>query len=248
MQVLKGLETHVRRLRNLAAPITHAGNAVHCPVCRRSFRKFRPAGTRRTRRENAVCPYCSSRERDRLTYLFLSASAGAPPLGSPLLHIAPERCLMPLLRQMAAGDYVSADLVRRDVSQRFDVMAIPHPDASFHAVYCSHVLQDVRDDQRAMAEIFRVLRPGGWAILNVPVKSAASVDHQEAPGRVRGWADHRPPEHLHTYGEDFPQRMAAAGFRVRVVVANDLVAASEQAKLGIAGAAAGTVNFGVKPV
>ena len=240
MQRLKRLEVRLRRLRNRAAPLLYAGNAFHCPACERSFRKFRTAG--RERRRNAVCPGCAARERDRLASLFLRDMAPT----TRILHIAPEACLAERLRELAGGGYVSADLMRTDVHERLDMLALPHRDGTFGGVYCSHVLQDVRDDIRAMAEVFRVLAPGGWAILNVPVHGAKTKDHPDAPRHVRAADDPRPPEHLRTYGRDFPERMAAAGFRVRVATAADLAAEAEQRRFGIE-SAAGAIHFGAKP-
>lgn len=243
MQFLKGVETRLRRWRNRAAPVLLAGSAMHCPVCARSFRRFRSAGRKRQRRTNAVCPFCASRERDRLAFLFLRDMA----VGGPILHIAPEACLAPRLRQLAEGRYVCADLLRKDVDECFDVMAIPHPKGAFHGVYCSHVLQDVGDDRLALAELFRILRPGGWAIVNVPVKAERTVDHQDAPLNPRSAADPRPAEHLRTYGADFAERMAAVGFDVRVIDAADLASADERTRLGL-GVAAGSIYCGSKPL
>lgn len=243
MQFLKSFETRLRRLRNQASPFFYAGRAMHCPVCGRSFRRFRAAGRRRERRVNAVCPYCASRERDRLAHLFLQAVG----TGGPLLHIAPEASLAPRLRELADGGYLSADILRQDVGVRFDIMAIPHPEATFHGIYCSHVLQDVKDDQQALAEIFRVLKRGGWAIVNVPVHTQRTVDHQDAPLKPRQPGDPRPPEHLRTYGTDFAERMAGAGFTMQVATANDLAKPAEQRRMGIASAAAGSIYCGTKP-
>ena len=239
MQRLKGVEVRLRRLRNRAAPLLYAGSAFHCPICAGSFRKFRTAG--RERRRNAVCPRCGARERDRLAALFLR---DLPPT-TRILHLAPEPCLAPRLRELAGGGYVSADLMRTDVHERLDILALPHADGVFGGVYCSHVLQDVRDDLAAMAEVFRVLAPGGWAILNVPVKTARTVEHRDAPLHLRGAGDPRPPEHLRTYGRDFHCRMATVGFDVRVVAPADLAAAPKQARLGIE--CAGAIYFGIKP-
>lgn len=245
MSPLKRVESRLRRLRRRVAPFVYAGDAVHCPVCDRSFRKFRSAGRKPARRRGAVCPHCAARERDRLAFLFLRE---LEPVGN-LLHIAPEACLVPCLRRLAPDGYVAADLLRDDVDERFDMLAIPHPQHTFGGVYCSHVLQDVRDDRLAMAEVWRVLRPGGWAILNVPVQAGRprSVEHADAPGNVRAAGDPRPPEHLRSYGCDFGERMAAAGFRVRTITAGDLAGRDEQARFGISSAAAGIIHFGTKP-
>lgn len=242
---LKGVELRLRRWRRRAAPLVYAGDAVHCPVCGRSFRKFRSAGRKPVRRRGAVCPWCASRERDRLAFLFLRR---LEPVGR-LLHIAPEACLAPCLRRLAPAGYISADLLRDDVDERFDMLAIPHPEHTFGGVYCSHVLQDVYDDAQAMVEVLRVLKPKGWAILNVPVQAGRlrSVEHTDAPGNIRAAGDPRPPEHLRSYGRDFRERMAAAGFQVRTIAADDLAEPDEQVRFGIFGTAAGVIHFGTKP-
>ena len=236
-------ELALRRLRARLAPVLYAGTAMCCPVCEGSYRTFRPAGGKPERRLNAVCPRCRSRERDRLAVLFLRRLTAV----DRVLHVAPEACLKPCLRALARERYVTADLARQDVDERFDLLAIPHPDAAFGGAYCSHVLQDVRDDIAAMREIFRVLKSGGWAILNVPVTTARTVDHADAPGRRRAVGDPRPHEHLRTYGPDFAARMESVGFRVRSIGADELASADQQARFGIATAAAGVVHFGTKP-
>ena len=193
-----------------------------------------------------MCPHCAARERDRLTFLFLDSNEG-PATGGPLLHIAPEACMQSRLRELADGDYVTADLVRTDVDERFDLMAIPHADAVFRAVYCSHVLQDVPDDLGAMAELFRILKPGGWAILNIPVTAEVTVDHRHSPLHQRGPCDRRPHEHLRTYGTDFAQRMESVGFEVRPIGPGDLATREEQTRYGLDTPATGSVYFGIKP-
>ena len=164
------------------------------------------------------------------------------------MHIAPEACLEPHLRKLADGCYLRADLLREDVDERFDILAIPHPDATFQGVYCSHVLQYVQDDMVALAEIFRVLKVGGWAIVNVPVNAnaACTVDHRDAPLHPHDAVDPRPAAWLRTYGADFRDQLASVGFDVRVVNADDLATASAQKRFGIDTAAAGAIYFGVK--
>ena len=91
------------------------------------------------------------------------------------------------------------------------------------------------------------MKPGGWAILNVPVTAEKSVDHPHRPGHLRHSLDRRPAEHLRTYGHDFEQRMASVGFLMHVIRPGDMVAAGDQARFGIAGAAAGAIFMGMKP-
>ena len=103
------------------------------------------------------------------------------------------------------------------------------------------------DDIAAMTELFRILKPGGWAILNVPVTAEVSVDHRTAPLYAGSERDQRPPEYLRTYGKDFPQRMASVGFEVREIRPDDLVDDAARHRLGIATSACGSIYFGTKP-
>jgi ubiquinone/menaquinone biosynthesis C-methylase UbiE len=96
--------------------------------------------------------------------------------------------------------------------------AIQYPDNSFDAIYCSHVLEHIPDDRAAMRELFRVLKPGGWAILQVPLDSTRETTYEdpsitsfEARERAYWQADH-----VRLYGRDYTAKLESTGFRVRV--------------------------------
>ena len=239
----------MRQLRNRLAPILYHGNQRYCPICDRSFRKFRKAGRAPSLRPNAICPGCSSRERDRLVFLFLQSLQGSGfNSRSRLLHVAPEHCLRARFAKLAKGGYITADIFRKDVDEQFDVMRIPNPDESFTAVFCSHVLQDVTDDQKAIREFFRILKPGGWAILNVPLSTDFTMPNKETLTRAHSKYDKRPDEYVRTYGPDFPVRFARAGFDVRVIHREEVANSKDFSSLGIDGPGAGEIYYGTKPL
>jgi SAM-dependent methyltransferase len=245
---MKSLEVRLRALRNHLMPLIYRGDAVHCPVCEHDFSKFLPAGTGKRYREQAVCPFCRSRERDRLTWLFLQQR---PELfevpDMQFLHVAPEPRLGRFFQGVVGDGYVSADLMRRDVMVRLDVMDMQYPDASFDAIYCSHVFQDVPDDRRAIAECFRVLKPGGWAILNVPIHTDVTHDNEQ-PDNVRSRFDSRPDEHVRSYGRDYDQRLEQAGFEVETWSPEGLAPESEErTRLGLDGPRVGFVHMVRRP-
>jgi SAM-dependent methyltransferase len=102
--------------------------------------------------------------------------------------------------------------------EHFDLTDVPHPDDSFDAILCSHVLEHVPDDRRAMRELRRILRPGGWAIVQVPIDYTRAGTHEdpaiESPeDRER---EYWQSDHLRLYGNDFPDRLREAGFDVTV--------------------------------
>lgn len=249
MQFLKPVEVRLRQWRNRLAPWRYHGHAVFCPVCEKSFSRFLPAGSGNRYRSGAVCPLCRARERDRLTWLFLQRNLrlfDRPRM--TLLHIAPEPRLAEFFRQRADGAYLSADLMRRDVDLRLDVSAMPLASASVDAIYCSHVLQDVPDDRAALAEFHRVLKPGGWAIVNVPLHLDSTRENAR-PDNVRPRFDRRPDEHLRHYGHDYLERLLEAGFEASVTRAEELeVDAARRERMGIHGPRTGYVHWVSKPL
>ncbi len=249
MQFLKSLEVRFRRWRNrVIAPKRYQGDAVYCPVCEGSFSHFLPAGTGARRREQAVCPVCRSRERDRLSWLFIrDRQQELLQRHMQFLHIAPEPRLGEFFFSTIGEGYITADLMRKDVMVRLDVQDMVYPNETMDAIYCSHVLQDVPDDKQAIDECFRVLRPGGWAVMNVPI-FADSTAEATTPGNVRASWDRRPDEHVRDYGLDYTQRLEAGGFSVTVYSAEDLVPdQSQRQRMGIDGPRTGYVHFVRKP-
>lgn len=245
MQFLKAAEVRLRELRNRwYSARRHRGDAVHCPVCGGDFGHFLPAGSGGRHRAGAVCPRCRSRERDRLGWLFLAGRAQTLlRRHMQFLHVAPEPRLSAYLYGIVGEGYITADLTRRDVMVRMDIQSMLYPNESLDAIYCSHVLQDVPDDRRALAECHRVLRPGAWAILNVPIFAAFTREATNGGRRRAGW-DRRPDEHLREYGPDYAERLRAAGFEVEVFNAGHIEPDPRQrARLGIDGPRTGWLHF-----
>ena len=192
------------------------GDAVRCPCCGGRFSRF--AGVGKNSRA-AACPRCDSRERQRLLYLYLRDQTSLFTDRLRVLHVAPEACLQPTLKKLGNLDYVSADLSSGSAMVCMDITDIQFPDNSFDAILCSHVLEHVRDDGRAMRELRRILKPGGWALLQVPVDGSRErtfedprvTDPAERERLFGQW------DHVRTYGRDYPRRLADAGFDVQVV-------------------------------
>jgi SAM-dependent methyltransferase len=208
-----------RGLHRLGGLVYRGGRYV-CPCCGGRFRKFLPAGVER--RANARCPGCGSRERHRLLWLYLSERTNlfAPVSGGAdrrLLHVAPEPVFAASFSRLPHLEYVSADLDSPLARERVDICDLPYEDVSFDAILCVHVLEHVSDDRKAMREFFRVLRPGGFAILQVPMQrkrvltyeDASVVDPQE---RLREFGQE---DHLRVYGRDYAERLEEAGFQVK---------------------------------
>lgn len=193
--------------------IFYAGSAVTCPICEKSYKKFLPYG-RINQRANALCPNCLSLERHRLIWLYLKEKTGFFNRKLHVLHIAPEACFIKRFEKIHGDGYITADIESPLAKVKMDIHDIPFKENTFDAVLCNHVLEHVKDDILAMSEIKRVLKPGGFAILQVPFFRPLPEKTFEDPGitdpkereKIFGQDDH-----VRRYGPDYPERIRKAG-------------------------------------
>ena len=167
------------------------------------------------------CPFCRSHDRERHLILFFERLGFWKSLeGASVLHVAPEKRLATRIEACRPARYVKGDLVpAREGVEKLDVTLIAYPDASFDWVICNHVLEHVPDDAKALSELFRVLKPGGAAILQTPFASGlektlemqAEVDTDAKRIEFYGQEDH-----IRLYGRDLFDRIRAAGFSLEL--------------------------------
>lgn len=201
--------------------LLYLGKGKQCPLCGCQRRKFLPYGYV-TSRENALCPNCLSLERHRLLWLWLvrESDIGRGAMALPkMLHIAPEVALMRKFRKMYASTpdrYVTADLESPLADMHFDVQHIPLEAESFDAVICNHIMEHVEDDGKALRELHRILRRGGWGVILSPVELEREKTFEDDTitdpaerTRIFGQYDHR-----RIYGRDYAARLREAGFEV----------------------------------
>jgi predicted SAM-dependent methyltransferase len=222
----------VRGLRGLVIAAFYHGRGRFCPVCGRPSRRFRPYGL--VTREDAQCVHCGALERHRFVWLYISTRTNLLD-GQPktMLHVAPELCFESVLQQHLGDGYVTADLHNPRAMVKMDVTNIDYPDQSFDAIYCSHVLEHVQDDRRAMREFYRTLKTDGWAILLVPITTERTLEDStvvepEERLRVFGQADH-----VRRCGPDYADRLRDAGFTVEVTRVDDLAQNGDLTRMGI---------------
>lgn len=211
----------LQRMAGWAVPIMgllYVGRGKECPMCGCKRRKFLPYGYV-VQRENALCPGCLSLERHRLLWLYLQRETDLFEARPRLLHAAPEVALMRKLKQLykdCPKQYVTADLESPLADMHFDIQQIPIADGEFDAVICNHIMEHVEDDRKAISELYRILRPGGWGIILSPVEldraetfEDDTITDRDERTRIFGQYDHR-----RIYGRDYADRLASVGFEV----------------------------------
>jgi SAM-dependent methyltransferase len=197
----------------LAGMLLYRGNAVTCPVCDHSYRIFLPYGRINTR-PNALCPHCLSLERHRLIYLYLKERTDFFTKEKSVLHIAPEACFIDRFEKAHGSRYITADIESPLAKVKMDIHAIPFAENTFDVVLCNHVLEHVRDDIHAMGEIHRVLKPGGFAILQVPLfppMQAETFEDNTVTDKRERERLFGQDDHVRKYGLDYTDRINRSG-------------------------------------
>lgn len=194
-----------------------SGNNVECNICNRRYASFLPY----LNRANAICPNCSSLERTRLIYYFIQEQQLITN-NTKLLHIAPEQCLYNIFSKALNDNYIPADKFEEEVykypagTQHIDITDIPYEDNTVDAIICIHVLEHIQDDAKAISELYRVLKKGGWAILQVPYEKNRTKTYEDAS--IVSQEDRRKHfgqfDHVRIYGTDFIDRFTAPGFTI----------------------------------
>jgi SAM-dependent methyltransferase len=222
----------VRLTRAFVKSIPYRGKGRWCPVCEKGSRKFRPFGI--MRRQDGQCMYCGALERHRFVWLYFSKMTNLfDETPKRMLHVAPERCFESRLRNHLGQDYITADLLDPRAMVKMDIADIRYPDRYFDVIFCSHVLEKVQDDKRAMREFFRVLKQGGWAILLVPISADRTVEDPsvvDPSERLRVFGEE---DDVRRYGTDYIDRLREAGFKVKVSGVSDLFEKSDIVRMGL---------------
>jgi SAM-dependent methyltransferase len=219
------------QLAGAVRSLRYRGDSVSCPCCGGSFDRF----CAHRERPLAKCPRCGSLERHRLLLLFLADRTDILERPLELLHAAPEHALLLTLSRQPNLRYRTVDLDSPLAQDHADLMRLPYPAERFDVVLCSHVLEHVGDDRLALAEIRRVLVPGGRAVLMSPIderrRETLEDDDVLAPAdraRVFGQADH-----VRRYGRDFAGRVAECDFSVETIPYIDELSVADVRRMGL---------------
>ncbi len=220
-----------KKIRNYVFRTLHPGDKYYCLYCKKSYGKFLHEGVKADvfkrykvagggYKTNTRCPNCGSVDRARLLALFFELRTDAFRKKTDILHISPNKSIANFLIANPTVNHVVGALEPDQFAEynpiEMDVQKIPLEDNIFDIVICCHVIEHVDDDAAAMREIYRVLKPGGFAVLQVPLAlnlNKTLEDKTLKTDKERKIA-HGQVDHMRLYGIDYFDKLAAAGFRV----------------------------------
>jgi len=225
------------RAGKLARPVLdlyYRGNTFLDPINNKSYRKFLPYGYVNIRK-NALSPGTLSLERHRLLWLYLQQETNFFKANFKLLHIAPEQAFYKRFKKMKNIEYVTADLYSPLADIKADITDLPFSDHTFDVVFCNHVLEHIQDDNKAMKELYRVLKPSGWGIFQIPLaqqrdKTFADDSITDPDERTRIFGQY---DHVRIYGMDYFDKLKAVGFRVEAIDFTKNISSKEIKKYGL---------------
>ncbi len=208
-----------QKIKSFLTKLKYSGSNYTCPICGYHAKEFLPAGLY-VKRPNEKCPSCGSLTRHRHAWLFLEEYFKQHP-NVRILHFSPEKPIADRLVKREGVEYKTSQYDRNVSADYYlDIQAIDLPDNQFDIIICSHVLEHIADDKKAMREMHRILKPGGIAIVLVPMwpsekhatyENTTITDERD---RIMHFGQY---DHLRIYGLDVVNRLNAAGFTVEII-------------------------------
>ena len=209
------------RLSYLAKPVLAfvlRGKKYTDPIDGKSFKSFLPYGYGK-QRPNVLSPSTLSLERHRLLWLYLKNETDFFTSNKKVLHFAPEQAFYKRFRQLKNLDYTTTDLLSPLADVKADICDLPFEDNTYDVILCNHVLEHIPDDTKAMQELYRVLKPNGMAILQIPQDlnrettfEDNTITDKKERAEIFGQYDH-----VRIYGRDYFDKLRSIGFKVEEV-------------------------------
>lgn len=189
------------------------------PIDGNSYRKFLPYGYEKVR-ENVLAPGTLSLERHRLFWLYLTRETSFfTSEGLRVLHFAPEQAFLKRFKKLKHIQYTTTDLNSPIADVTADICYLPFENDSYDFIICNHVLEHIPDHLKAMRELFRVLAPGGTAILQVPYEANRETTFEDdsiidPKERAQLFGQY---DHVRVYGMDYFDTLRSVGFTVTAI-------------------------------
>jgi len=197
------------------------GSTYTDPIDGKSFKSFLPYGYE-NQRNNVLSPSTLSLERHRLLWLYLKnetdffSSEIEYDRKKRVLHFAPEQCFLKRFQQLKHIDYTTTDLNSPIADVKADICDLPFKDNSYDIIFCNHVLEHIPNDEKAMKELYRVMKPGGFGIFQIPqdLERALTFEDDSITDRKERAEIFGQYDHVRVYGRDYFDQLREVGFRV----------------------------------
>lgn len=212
----------------------YKGNNFVDPIDGKSYRKLLSYGYENPR-PNVLSPSTLSLERHRLMWLYLKNETNFFTSKLKVLHIAPEQAFYKKFRKMSNLDYTTLDLDSPLADIKADLRDLPLADHTYDVIFCNHVLEHIPEDVQAMKELYRVMKPGGWGIFQVPMRYHKAETYEDfsitsPQERQKHFGQY---DHVRWYGMDYFDRLKSAGFEVDTSFKTQQFSPKEQQKFAL---------------
>ena len=196
----------------------YRGDTYEDPIDGKSFRSFLPYGYENPR-ENVLSPSTLSLERHRLLWLFLKERTNFFTAPLHVLHFAPEQAFYKRFKKLNNLTYVTTDLNSPLADVKADICNLPFKDNTFDVILCNHVLEHIPNDTKAMEELYRVLKPGGWGVFQIPQDLSREFTYEDdsITDKVERAKIFGQYDHVRIYGRDYFNKLRSVGFKVNEV-------------------------------
>lgn len=212
-----------------------SGSRFTDPIDGRRFRNFLPYGYG-NQRNNVLSPSTLSLERHRLLWLYLKNETDFFSAEKKVLHFAPEQCFLKRFKALKHINYTTTDLESPIADVKADICNLPFEDNSYDIILCNHVLEHIPDDTKAMQELFRVMKPGGYGVFQIPQDLSRqttfednTITDKKERAKIFGQYDH-----VRVYGYDYFNKLRDIGFIVNEVDYTATLSAEETKKYCLA--------------
>ncbi len=194
------------------------GNNFTDPIDGKSYSKFLPYGYGK-QRDNVLAPGTLSLERHRLLWIYLTEKTNFFTENLKVLHFAPEQAFYKIFRNQKNLDYITTDLNSPLADIKADICDLPFGENEFDVILCNHVLEHIPNDTKAMQELFRILKPGGFGVFQIPQDLSRqvtfednSITDRKQRAEIFGQYDH-----VRIYGRDYFEKLRKIGFDVEEI-------------------------------
>ncbi|EKF55413.1 methyltransferase [Galbibacter marinus] len=211
----------------------YRGEGYIDPIDGKNYRSFLPYGYE-NQRENVLAPGTLSLERHRLLWLYLrETDFFKKPI--KLLHFAPEQAFYKRFKIQKNLEYTTTDIESPLATVKADICNLPFEDNQYDVILCNHVLEHIPDDRKAMQELYRVMKPGGWGIFQIPLDMQRSTTFQDdritdpkERAKIFGQYDH-----VRVYGMDYFEKLRSVGFQVEEVLLQNTLTPEQIKRYGL---------------